>query len=59
MSVQDFKKAFKAYTIVYLKDGWKTSFVEKRNALNKKTYRFNFTLTDSDEEGSFHPELAQ
>jgi hypothetical protein len=31
-----------------VKREWKNSFVEKRNALNKKTYRFNFTVTDED-----------
>ena len=48
MIVEDFKQAFKRYTITQLKRDWKNSFVEKRNALNKKTYRFNFTITDED-----------
>jgi hypothetical protein len=48
MLVEDFKQAFKRYTITRLRRDWKNSFVEKRNALNKKTYRFNFTITDED-----------
>jgi hypothetical protein len=44
MTVEDFKDAFKSYTITYLKDGWENSFVEKRNAVNKKLYRFNFSI---------------
>jgi hypothetical protein len=48
MLVEDFKQAFKRYTITRLKRDWKNSFVEKRNALNKKTYRFNFTIADDD-----------
>lgn len=48
MLVEDFKQAFKRYTITQLKRDWKNSFVEKRNALNKKTYRFNFTISDED-----------
>ena len=48
MSVEDFKDAFKHYTIVYLHDKWHNSFIEKRNAVNKKNYRFNFTIGDED-----------
>ena len=48
MLVEDFKQAFKRYTITRMKRDWKNSFVEKRNALNKKTYRFNFTIADED-----------
>ena len=48
MLVEDFKQAFKTYSIVHFKHEWKNSFVEKKNALNKKTYRFNFTITDDD-----------
>jgi len=48
MDLLDFRDAFKYYTIVYLKKDFKNSFMEKRNAVNKKTYRFNFTITDED-----------
>lgn len=46
MGVDDFKDAFKYYTIVNVHKDWTHSFVEKRQALNKKNYRFNFTITD-------------
>jgi hypothetical protein len=46
MSVEDFRESFKHYTVTYLHSEWKKSFIEKRNALNKKSYRFNFTITD-------------
>ena len=46
MSVEDFRESFKQYTVTYLHSEWKKSFIEKRNALNKKSYRFNFTITD-------------
>ena len=48
MSLEDFKDAFKKFTIVYLNKDWKNSFIEKRNAINKRVYRFNFTVTDND-----------
>lgn len=48
MSVDDFKDAFKHYTVTYIHDNYNNSFVEKRQALNKKNYRFNFTITDED-----------
>jgi hypothetical protein len=35
--------------IGHRKEAWKpASFVEKRNAVAKKVYRFNFTITDED-----------
>jgi len=42
ISVEDFKESFKYYTVTYLHKGWKNSFVEKRQAINKKSYKFNF-----------------
>ena len=48
MSVDDFKDAFKHYTVTYIHDNYHNSFVEKRQALSKKNYRFNFTITDED-----------
>lgn len=47
MAVEDFKDSFKSYTITYLRDGWQNSFVEKRNAVNKKVYKFNFSVNMS------------
>lgn len=48
ISVDDFKDAFKHYTVTYLHEDWSNSFIEKRQAVNKKNYRFNFTITDED-----------
>lgn len=45
MSVEDFKENFKSYSIVMMKENWKQTFVEKRNAVNKKTYKFNFAIS--------------
>jgi hypothetical protein len=46
MPLEDFKAAFRYYTVVYLKN-YQNSFIEKKNAVNKKNYRFNFTITDA------------
>jgi hypothetical protein len=46
MGVDDFRDAFKYYTIVNVHNDYQHSFVEKRQALNKKNYRFNFTITE-------------
>ena len=46
MSVEDFKDSFKSYTVTYLNTELKNSFIEKRNAQNKKNYKFNFTIAD-------------
>lgn len=42
MSVEDFKDSFKFYTITHYHEGWQNSYIEKKNAVNKKAYRFNF-----------------
>ena len=47
IAVEDFKESFKSYTIAYLNEDWKNSFIEKRNAVNKKAYKFNFTISES------------
>jgi len=46
MGVEDFRDSFKSYTITYLRENWKNSFIEKKNAVNKKTYKFNFSITE-------------
>jgi hypothetical protein len=46
IAVEEFKDVFKLYTVIYLDKTHKNSFVEKRNAVNKKTYRFNFTISE-------------
>ena len=48
MTVEAFKYACKSYMVGFLKNDWKNSFVEKRNAVNKRVYRFNFTITEAD-----------
>lgn len=48
MTIDDFKEAFKHYTVTYLHDDWKNSFIEKRQAVNRKNYRFNFTISAED-----------
>lgn len=47
MTLDDFRSAFKTYTIVYLDNKKQNSFIEKKGAVNKKNYRFNFTITDN------------
>ena len=48
MTVADFKQGFKYYTITYMHVGWKTSFIEKRSSVNRRLYKFNFTITEED-----------
>jgi hypothetical protein len=48
MTIEDFKQGFKYYTITYLQTGWKTSFIEKRASINRRLYKFNFTITEED-----------
>mmetsp|Transcript_39555 Transcript_39555/g.60425 ORF Transcript_39555/g.60425 Transcript_39555/m.60425 type:complete len:274 (-) Transcript_39555:1856-2677(-) len=48
MTVEDFKEGFKYYTITYLHTGWKNSFIEKRASINRRLYKFNFTVTEAD-----------
>jgi hypothetical protein len=48
MTVEDFKQGFKYFTITYLRDDWKTSFLEKRSSVNRRLYKFNFTITEDD-----------
>lgn len=48
MTIEDFKQGFKYYTITYLRDNWKTSFLEKRSSVNKRLYKFNFTISEDD-----------
>lgn len=45
MTVDDFREAFKHYTTTYIHDDWNNSFIEKRQAVNRKNYRFNFTIS--------------
>jgi hypothetical protein len=45
MTLDDFRQAFNYYTVVYLKK-MENSFIEKKGAIGKKNYRFNFTITE-------------
>jgi hypothetical protein len=48
ISVEDFKEAFKKFTVIHLHPEFHNSFIEKRNVGNKKNYRFNFTISAED-----------
>jgi len=48
MTIEDFKQGFKYYTITYLHDGWQNSYIEKRSVVNRRLYKFNFTITEDD-----------
>lgn len=59
MTIEDFKQGFKYYTITYLHDGWKNSFIEKRSVVNRRLYKFNFTISEDDfNSGSFKASTA-
>lgn len=53
MRAEDFKQGFKYFTVGYLHEDWHNSFIEKRSSLNRRLYKFNFTITDE------HFSLAQ
>lgn len=48
ITIEDFKQGFKYYTITYLHVGWKQSFLEKRSSVNRRLYKFNFTISEED-----------
>lgn len=48
MTVDDFRDGFKYYTVTYMHDGWNNSFIEKRSSVNKRLYKFNFTISEGD-----------
>jgi hypothetical protein len=48
MPIEDFKAGFKYYTITYMHDEWKNSFIEKRSSVSKRVYKFNFTISEED-----------
>lgn len=52
MDVEDFKDTFKYYTATFYDPNMHNSFIEKRNASNKKVYKFNFEIKDQELE---HP----
>lgn len=48
MTLDDFKQGFRYYTITYMHSDWKQSFIEKRSSVNRRLYKFNFTITEAD-----------
>lgn len=46
MPVEDFKRGFKYFTIAYMDEGLTNSFIEKRSSINRRLYKFNFTISD-------------
>lgn len=48
MTAEDFKDSFKYYTITYMHIAYKHSFIEKRQAISQRVYKFNFTISDDD-----------
>ena len=47
MSLEDFKEAFKKFSVLYLNKDWKNSFIEKGNSLtmyNNKIAYYNSSL---------------
>ena len=54
MTVDEFKDAFRYYTITYLRNRWHSSFLEKRASVNQRLYKFNFTI----EERHYRPDTT-
>lgn len=48
LTVDDFKQGFKYYTVTYIEDGWKNNFIEKRSSVNRRLYKFNFKISETD-----------
>jgi hypothetical protein len=44
MTIDDFRTGFKYYTITYMHKDWHSSFIEKRDSVNRRLYKFNFTI---------------
>lgn len=59
MQIEDFKNTFKTVTITHLLEGVHNSFVEKRNAINKKIYKFNFQIGPAEVEPGKATALAK
>lgn len=59
MTAEDFKDSFKYYTITYMHVGYKHSFIEKRQAISQRVYKFNFTISDDDYNSLPINQLAQ
>jgi hypothetical protein len=48
MTLDDFKQGFKSYMIAYMRPTWKNSFIEKRSSVNKRLYKFDFSIGDKE-----------
>lgn len=48
MTIEDFRVAFKYYTITYMHKNYKQSYIEKRDSVNRRLYKFNFTIGGGD-----------
>ena len=46
MTIDDFRSGFKYYTITYMHKDWHSSYIEKRDSVNRRLYKFNFTIGD-------------
>lgn len=57
MNVDDFRDGFKYYTITYMHDQWNNSFIEKRSSVNKRLYKFNFTISEDEYMPDDYPNL--
>jgi len=48
MSLDHFKQGFKYFTVSYLNREWNNSYIEKRSSVNRRLYKFNFTIGDKE-----------
>jgi len=55
MSIDDFRSGFKYFTITYMHKDYQSSFLEKRDAVSRRLYKFNFTIYDEPPRVERHP----
>jgi hypothetical protein len=55
MSIDDFRSGFKYFTITYMHRDYQSSFLEKRDAVSRRLYKFNFTIYDEPPKAERHP----
>lgn len=55
MSIDDFRAGFKYFTITYMHRDYQSSFLEKRDAVSRRLYKFNFTIYDEPVRTERHP----
>ena len=56
MSIDDFRSGFKYFTITYMHRNYQSSFLEKRDAVSRRLYKFNFTIYDDAPLPERHPQ---